>query len=91
MLPREGLLGSSRRSLLPCAGGGRLCAALRGIVKIRLAGSDAVLMRPAALSWLPVAKVTTSVVPPGSRASASMNQFLCALLPGALVVGSFGL
>ena len=46
---------------------------------------------PGGLSWLPVAKVTTSVVPPGSRASASMNQFMGALLPGALVVGSFGL
>jgi hypothetical protein len=46
---------------------------------------------PGGLSWLPVAKVTTSVVPPGSRASASMNKFMCALLPGALVVGSFGL
>ena len=46
---------------------------------------------PGGLSWLPVAKVTTGVVPPGSRASASMNQFMCALLPGALVVGSFGL
>ena len=46
---------------------------------------------PGGLSWLPVAKVSTSVVPPGSRASAPMNKFVRESLPGALAAGSFGL
>ena len=34
---------------------------------------------PGGLYWLPVAKVATSVVPPGSRASALMNNFMFAM------------
>ena len=45
---------------------------------------------PGGLYWLSVAKVATSVVPPGVGASAFMIKFVQCDVSGALAVGSIG-